>query len=104
MNPTGLHAPDAGHLMQRLALRPAAPGGELAPAPLPAPVPQAPFGTLQSANRLSGQRRVGGACAKAAGGLQHMLEAHRGVLPVEHRGHAETACLDDSVADTSIPR
>ena len=67
-----------------LALRPAAQGRELAPAPRPAPVPQAPLRTLQAANRLVGEARVGRARAEAAGRLQRVLEAHRGVPPVEH--------------------
>src|SRR3954471_20855655 len=49
-----LEATDAGHLAYRLASRPAAQGSELAPAPCPAPVPQAPLRAFQAANRLVG--------------------------------------------------
>ena len=79
-----LETPDARHVAHRLAPRPAAQSRELAPASRPAPVPQAPLRTLQSANRRVGQGRVGRASAKAAGRLQRVLEAHRGVPPVEH--------------------
>src|SRR4051795_2737358 len=50
-----LEATDAGHLAYRLASRPAAQGSELAPAPCPAPVPQAPLRAFQAANRLVGE-------------------------------------------------
>jgi hypothetical protein len=45
-------------------------------------MPKAPLRTLQSANRFGGQMCVDR--AKAAGGLQRMLEAYRGMPPVEH--------------------
>jgi hypothetical protein len=60
-----LETPDAGHVANMLALRPPTQGRELAPASGPAPVPQAPLRTLQSANRLVGQALVGRACAEA---------------------------------------
>jgi len=64
-----LKAADAGHVAQRLALRPAAQSGELALAPCPAPVPQAPLRAFQATNRLVRTVRVGRAYAEAAGGL-----------------------------------
>ena len=79
-----LKADDADHVTQRLALRPAAQGRDLAPAPWPAPVPQAPLRALQTANGLVREVRVGRAQAKAAGGLQRVLEAHGGVPPIQH--------------------
>jgi len=79
-----LETPDARHVAHMLAPRPAAQGRELALASRPGTVPQAPFRTLQSANRLVGQGRVGRASAKATGRLQRVLEAHCGVPPVEH--------------------
>src|SRR3954471_18140391 len=79
-----LEATDAGHLAYRLASRPAAQGSELAPAPRPAPVPQAPLRAFQAANRLVGEVGVGRACAKAAGRLPRVLEAHGSVPPVQH--------------------
>jgi hypothetical protein len=45
-------------------------------------MPNAPLRTFQSANHLGGQMCFGH--AKAASGLQRMLETHRGVPPVEH--------------------
>jgi len=45
-------------------------------------MPQAPLRTFQSANRLVGQVRVGR--AQAAGRLQRVLKAYRGMPPVEH--------------------
>src|SRR5271166_5274000 len=89
-----LETPDAGHVANMLALRPATRGRELAPAFGPAPVPQAPLRTLQSSNRLVGQALVGRACAEATGRLQRVLEAHRGVPPVEHdRGVGQRLAL-----------
>src|SRR5271165_6183034 len=68
---------DTGYVAHMLALRPATQGREFAPASRPAPMPQAPFRTLQAANRLVGQVRAGCVCAKAAGRLQR-------VPPVQH--------------------
>ena len=45
---------------------------------------QRPCHKRHFANRLVGQVHVGRARAKAAGRLQRVLEAHRGVPPVEH--------------------
>src|SRR3954452_19215823 len=67
-----LEAADAGHLASGLASRPAAQGRELAPAPRPAPVPQAPLRALQAANRVVGNGRVSRARAKATGRLQRV--------------------------------
>jgi hypothetical protein len=47
-------------------------------------MPQAPLRTLQSANHSVGQGRVGRSRAKATGSPQRVLEAHRGMPPVEH--------------------
>jgi hypothetical protein len=48
-------------------------------------VPQAPLRPFQAAHRsFSQEGRVGRGPAEAAGGLQRVLEAHRGVPPVEH--------------------
>jgi hypothetical protein len=89
-----LETPDASQIPHRLALRPATQGRELAPTSRPAPMPQAPLRTLHSANRFVGQVRVGGARAKAASRLQNVLEAHRGVPPVEHdRGPRQRLAL-----------
>src|SRR3954464_1821175 len=77
---------DAGHVTQVLALRPAAQRRELAPASPPAAVPQAPLGPLQATDRLIGEMVRGGAGAKAAGGLQRVLEMHREMPPVQHHG------------------
>jgi hypothetical protein len=57
-------------------------------------VPQAPFGPLQVTNRLIGDVRVGGARAEAAGRLQCVFEAYRGMSPVEHhRGMGQRLAL-----------
>jgi hypothetical protein len=58
-----LETADADHITHMLALRPATQGSELAPASRPAPVPQAPLRTLQSANRLIDEAGVGRAWA-----------------------------------------
>jgi hypothetical protein len=50
-----LETSDAGHVANMFALRPAAQGREFAPASRPASEPQAPFRTLQAANRLAEQ-------------------------------------------------
>src|SRR3954471_5083557 len=73
-----LEATDAGPVTHRLALRPAAQGRELASAPSPAPVPQAPLRAFQAANHLVGEVGVGRACAKTPRRLQRVLEAHGG--------------------------
>src|SRR4051812_14733488 len=49
----------ASHVTHRRALRPAAQGRELAPAPCPAPVPQAPLRAVQAANRFVSEVGVG---------------------------------------------
>ena len=79
-----LETPDAGYIAHLLTLRPPKQGRKLAPASRPAAVPQAPLRTLQAANRLCGQVRVGRACAEAASRLQRMLEAHRSMPPVQY--------------------
>src|SRR4051812_38043071 len=87
-----LEAADAGHLAYRLASRPAAQGSELAPAPRPAPVPQAPLRPVQVANRVVGEGRV--SRAKAAGRLPRVLKADSGVPPVQHdRGARQRLAL-----------
>jgi hypothetical protein len=70
------------HVVYMGTLHPAAQSREFASASRPTPVPQAPFRALQSTNRLAGQIRI--SRAKAAGRLQRVLEAHRGMPPVEH--------------------
>ena len=89
-----LEATDAGHVTHGLALRPAAQGSELAPAPRPAPVPETPLRAFQVANRVMGEGRVSCACAEAAGRLQRVLEAYSGVPPVQHdRGTRQRLAL-----------
>jgi hypothetical protein len=78
-----LEAADASHVTHALALRPAAQGGELAPAPRPAPVPQAPLRAFQVADRAMGEGHISRAHPEAAGRLQRVLEADRGVPPVQ---------------------
>src|SRR3954451_20786604 len=73
----------ASRSAQRLAFRPAAQGRKLAPAPGPAPVPQAPLRALQTANRRFGQARVGRARAEASGGLQGVFNTHGAAPPTE---------------------
>src|SRR3954464_3624431 len=79
-----LKTADARHVTHRRALRPAAQGRELAPAPRPAPVPQAPLRAVQAANRRVSEVGVGHACAETPRHLQRVLEAHGGVPPVQH--------------------
>src|SRR5690349_12314988 len=79
-----LEPTDAGYLTQRVALRPAAKRREFTPASWPAPMPQAPLGPLQAANRFIGAVRLGGACAESASGLQRVFKTHREVPPVQH--------------------
>src|SRR4051812_44785062 len=89
-----LEAADAGHVTPGLAPRPAAQGSELAPAPRPAPVPEAPLRTVQGANRVVGEGRVSRARAEAAGRLQRVLEAHARVPPSQHdRGAGQPLAL-----------
>ncbi len=89
-----LEAADAGHVSKALALRPAAQGRELASAPGPAPVPQAPLCPLQAANRRVGKVRIGRTRAETTRWLQRVLEAHRGVPPVQHdRGTGQHGAL-----------
>src|SRR4051794_10781860 len=64
-----LKTANAGHVTYGRALRPAAQGSELAPAPRPAPVPQAPRRAFQGANRILGEGLVSRAYAQAAGCL-----------------------------------
>src|ERR1019366_3010608 len=77
-----LQAPDTSHAAYRCTPRPAAQRRQFASASWPTPMPQAPLRTLQSANCLVGQVRVGR--AKAAGRLQRVLKANRGMPPVKH--------------------
>ncbi|MGI4795528.1 MAG: hypothetical protein ACRYG8_15925 [Janthinobacterium lividum] len=57
-------------------------------------MPQAPLRTLQAANRLVCEVRVDRTCAEAAGRLQHVLEAHGRVPPVQHdRGVGQRLAL-----------
>src|SRR5215210_4563415 len=58
-----LKTANAGHVTHGRALRPAAQGSELTPAPHPAPVPETPLRTVQGANRLVGEVGVGRACS-----------------------------------------
>jgi hypothetical protein len=53
------------------------------PAPCPATEPQAPFRTLQVANRLIGKIWVGRARAETARRLQRMLKTNGDVPPVQ---------------------
>src|SRR3954452_2867146 len=51
-------------------------------------------GPPQAANRLIGEMCLGGAGAKAAGGLQRVFETHREMPPVEHdRGFGQRLTL-----------
>jgi hypothetical protein len=77
-----LQAADAGHVAHGLALCPAAQGDKPAPAPCAAPMPQPPLRALQGASGRVRQVRVGRARAEAAGRLQRVFEAHRGVPPI----------------------
>ena len=77
-----LQSVDAPDFAQVLALGPTIETRELAAAPDPATVPQAPLGAIQTTNRLIG--KIGIADAEAACGLQGMLEAHSGMPPVQH--------------------
>src|SRR3954464_2892879 len=79
-----LEAADASHVTPVLALCPAAQGSELAPAPRPAAVPQAPLRSFDVADRSTGEASVGRARTEAAGGLQRVFEPHGGVPPVQY--------------------
>ncbi len=48
-------------------------------------MPQAPLRPFQAPDCRVGEARLGRARAEAAGGLQGVLEAHRGVPPIQHR-------------------
>src|SRR4051794_32194148 len=79
-----LKTANAGHVTYGRALRPAAQGRELAPAPRPAPVPQAPLRAVQAANRRVGEVGVSRAYAETPRCLPRVLEAHGSVPPVQH--------------------
>src|ERR671933_792993 len=98
-----LEATDAGHVAHGLALRPATQGSDLAPAPRPAPMPQAPLRAFQVANRVVGEGRVSRACAEATGRLQYVLEAHGSVPPVQHdRGTRQRLALQPPQPGTAV--
>jgi hypothetical protein len=91
----------AGDLALVLVFRPAVEARELAPAPAPAAVPQAPFRTLQTPNRLIGKMAVWR--AEAACRLQRMLETHGGVPPIQHgRGIRQCLALQPPQASITI--
>ncbi len=79
-----LEAADAGQITHLPALRPAEQVHQLAPAPRPAAVPQAPLRSFDVAYRSTGEASIGRARTEAAGGLQRVLEPHGDVPPVQH--------------------
>src|SRR3954466_7785170 len=79
-----VEAAGAGQIMHLPALRPAEQVQELAPAPRPEAVPQAPLRPLEGADHPIDKASVGRARTEAAGGLQRVLEPHGDVPPVQH--------------------